>query len=178
MCIRDSYYQAVKTPAPSTLVSVARDLLAFRRWLFAEELDYKDCSQRFQNSLPTYKFTRHLQGEINDRRLAVSTAKRRINVVIRFYRWLQDCKIITHQGLWKITKQKVISGLGIHSFFQTHITTDLSKSLGLKTISLPRDGVVEDGRRLLPLTPAETNLLREVLDEISNTEMSLSLIHI
>lgn len=169
-----SHYEDIVAPPSDTIENISRDLLAFYRWSQNAEIDYLDCSDDIRMRLPTYRFTRFLRKKIETGQLKVSTAKRRVNVMVRFYRYLQKEGLVTRTDLWRETKNTGISLTNEYAIGRPIITTDLSRSLKNVRAKTPTHETIIDGRELHPLTREETRILRYHLAEIGNTEMELA----
>lgn len=169
------YLKGISPPPSGTLLSVAYDLLAFGNWLSEEEVDYLDINSEHQRALPTYRFTFFLQNNLRLGKLAVSTSRRRINTVCRFYTWLQKTNKIPNRQLW-VSEKRLISYSHDRGHFQKHYeSNNLSQSLKLSKATETSKREVLDGGRLRPLRTNEIIALRSCLNEIENVEMSLAI---
>jgi len=82
-----SKLEAFKRPSPATLSSQANDLTVFMNYMEEQQLDYVVMPKR-KAVRPTYQFRFHLQNLIKNGEITDKTARRRMNAVISFYRWL------------------------------------------------------------------------------------------
>lgn len=76
-------------PVPSkTSEPKAVDLVMFRRWLDDEDINYLEFKRKIM-ARPTYRFSANLHQQIRDSQMSMNTARRRMNTVQMFYRWLK-----------------------------------------------------------------------------------------
>ena len=156
----------------ATVLSIADDLVAYRRFLEEEDIDWKIFpSHRF--SKPTYRFCGYLAKQVSLDVLKVSTANRRIGVIVRFYRWLQNEGLFTPPAPpWKEEVRYIkTQGANGQQGSVRIVATDLRIRSPAQDDSL--DGKVQDGGKLRPLEPEEQQWLLEALDDCGNTEMTL-----
>jgi len=157
-----------------TLDSIARDLIDFRRWLDNEEIDYLYFSKRTWGK-PTYKYCSYLHEHIKSKKIALTTAKRRMQSIQGFYRWLElDGRVFKH-SLWR-ENDTYISFKNHHGFIKRkNITkTDLTTSFRTAKNTNNYSNQIEDGGKLRPLTTKEQYAIVQALKDISNIEMTLA----
>lgn len=169
--------EATTEPNMSTVGGVADDLACFRRFLDdvpegAPSIDWLHFPPH-KNSKPTYRYRGYLVSKVWANELKQSTANRQIGVVVRFYRWLLEQKLISLANPpWKEwTKYiSVPRENGAHGVVEVK-TTDLRITIAQQDD--PFDGTIDDGGKLRPLTPPEQDWVVEALDALGNTEMTL-----
>jgi site-specific recombinase XerD len=74
-------------PKYLTYATIADDLAAFRRYLDDEQVDWLDFSSH-KLRRPTYRYNAFLKLAVEAAEISPSVAKRRIGIIVRFYRWL------------------------------------------------------------------------------------------
>jgi len=84
------------TPSMETYHSLANDLVSFKRFLEEDEVGFKYFPKRKQLR-PTYKYRAYLLQQIAAKKIALSTAKRKMGSIIIFYRWLKEEGFISSQ---------------------------------------------------------------------------------
>lgn len=137
-------------PNMTTVAGIAEDLAAYRRFLESSGIDWQVFPVH-KNTKPTYRYRSHLTHEVWAGKLKPSTAKRRMGVIIRFYRWLMDVNLyIPEHSPWK-DEDRLISirrGYGQPGIIKVH-STDLR--ITVQTQDDPYDGCIDDGGKLRPL---------------------------
>lgn len=164
--------ESTSTPNMASLSSIADDLAAYRRFVDEYRLDWTDFPPD-KLSRPTYRFNGHLKFAVNAGTLAASTAHRRMNSVVAFYRWLINAGAFHPANEpWK-DKDRVIrfcDGFGFRGH-KTVPSTDVSVRVPQQHD--PFDGLIDDGGKLRPMSELEQEWLINALGEIGNTEMTL-----
>ncbi len=160
------------SPNMLTFASIADDLVAFRRYLDDEGIDWLTFPAN-KRQRPTYRYSASIRLAVQAGELSAGVAKRRMGAVVRFYRWL-----ITEAGFrpanapWvesdrfiEVKDQKGFSGV-----IEVK-TTDLS--IRCRRAEDPWDDRIQDGGRLRPLSSSEQSVLLESLAALGNIEMTL-----
>lgn len=159
-------------PTMSSFASIAEDLAAYLRFIEEYEIDWLNFpSQKLHR--PTYRFNGHLKHLIQSQEIKASTAKRRMSVVIRFYRWLmEEDMFVPAYPPWKECDRYIE--------FKGHYGESSSKKVTTTDVSIhvakqedPYDGYIDDGGKLHPLPQHEQKWLMDALITLGNTEMSL-----
>lgn len=156
----------------STLQGWADDLTAYLRWLNEYNIDWLNFpSQKMYR--PTYRYNGYLRTLIAAKKIAASTAKRRMSVVIRFYRWLMDQELFIPRHAPWIEKDVSIPVKGDNgkNVNKTVTTTDISIH-DKKQDDPYTESIIDDGK-LRPLSQQEQEWLLEALTALGNIEMTL-----
>lgn len=160
-------------PRYSTFSSITSDLLCFKRFLEKENVDYLYSPKR-RLSRPTIKYRMHLQENILDLRLSQNTARRKLQTVIGFYRWLiSEQKVRFDYPLWNEKQSFIV----FSSATRTKITKQIDKvDINFKQIKNINceSHFIKDGGSLLPYNKIEQQQLLSALLDIGNPEMTLS----
>jgi len=164
--------ESFKQPNPATLASQAADLIAFMNFLEERQLKYSVIPRR-KAARPTYQFRFHLQDQVNSASIAQTTANRRMNAVINFYRWISKYKGYEFQYPAWTERSAIIK-------FENHIGLQQSKmvqttNLGFRTCS-SSDGFgnyIFDGGKLKPLSKQKQISVLKALMDLGNVEMTL-----
>lgn len=168
-----SLLDRLEKPETATVLSVAEDLAAYKRFL--EEQPSIDWLRfpALKLARPTYRFNGHLKTVCRSGEMAWSTAKRRMAVVIRFYRWLVEEQIFKPENpLWKEGEYLVHFKDNYGSHTSKKVTsTDLS--IHVPEQDDPFDGYIDDGAKLRPLHAHEQRWLIDALISLGNTELTL-----
>ena len=162
-----------ENPKMATVTSIAEDLAAFKRYL--ESQASINWLQFPANRLlrPTYRFNGHLRTLCRSGEMAWSTARRRMAVVVRFYRWLVEEQVLVPENpLWKEGEHYVhfTDSYG-SSTSKKVVTTDLS--IRAPAQDDPFDGHIDDGAKLRPLPANEQQWMLDALVSLGNTELTL-----
>ena len=111
--------------------------------------------------------------EIQAGLIAVTTAKRRMSTVIRFYRWLIKEEVLNPDNAPWIQSDKFIH-------FKTDQGFDISKKVPITDIGInipknhnPFSEYIDDGGALRPLPKSEQEWILEALISYGNTELTL-----
>ncbi|PTB17057.1 site-specific integrase [Trinickia symbiotica] len=164
--------ESKSSPNMLTFASIADDLVAFRRYLDDEGVDWLAFPAN-KRQRPTYRYSASIRLAVQAGELSASVARRRIGAVVRFYRWL-----IAEAGFKPANAPWVESG----RFIEFRDQKGFSSAIEVKTTDLsisgrraddPWDDHIQDGGRLRPLPSAEQSALLESLAAFGNTEMTL-----
>ena len=155
-----------------TFVGIADDLAAFKRFVDEEDIDWT-VSPRHKHARPTYRYRGSLMAKVAAGEIAPSTARRRMQTLIGFYRWLvTENRLNPQYPLW--------NEKDVYIQFTSEVGERLSKVVKTTDVGIrvsnqddPYDGAIKDGGRLKPLAIDEQERLIETLVEIGNTEMTL-----
>lgn len=155
--------------SPKTIWSAMRHIHAYAKWLESEEIDWWHFPA-LEADRCLIKFRKALIDQRDNSLLAPSTAKQRMDAVIRFYRWLSASKLLSPD--WPMWREKQVGVRLLDSFgFQRTLnitTTDLTIP------NRKADGFgLEDG--LTPLTPADTNKILSFAAEHASVELAMML---
>jgi hypothetical protein len=161
-------------PSPNmlTFASIADDLVAFRRYLDDEGVDWLMFPVN-KRQRPTYRYSASIRLTVQAGELSAGAAKRRMGAVVRFYRWL-----ITEAGFRPANAPWVESD----RFIEFKDQKGFSSVIEVKTTDLaisdrraddPWDDRIQDGGHLRPLPSSEQSVLLESLASLGNTEMTL-----
>jgi len=168
-----SKFKGPLDPKFGTLDCLARDLKVFRAWVLDNRIDYLSSSEQ-KLWRPTYRFHGHLSDLVLFGKIKNSTAKRRMNTVENFYRWLILEGHEFKHPLWsestfsasfanrKYSNQHTANKTNLSSTFRTQPKTDYSNEY------------IFDGGKLRPLSTKEQGVLIRCLDLLGNTEMKLA----
>ncbi|BBB62321.1 hypothetical protein UNDKW_4048 [Undibacterium sp. KW1] len=159
-------------PAMSTFASIADSLTAYRRFIDESEIDWTIFPSNKMRR-PTYIYHGTLKLSVAAGEIQLSTAKRRIGVVISFYEWLIAEKVLTPAfAPWKETDKYVQLTDGNGFRFSKKI---ISRDVSFKTQTQidPYDQKITDGGKLRPLPVSEQEWLIDALLASGNTEMLL-----
>ncbi len=160
------------SPNMLTFASIADDLVAFRRYLDDEGVDWLTFPANRQQR-PTYRYSASIRLAVQAGELSPGVARRRMGAVVRFYRWL-----MTEAGVKPANAPWVESG----RFIEFRDQKGFSSAIEVKTTDLsisgrraddPWDDHIQDGGRLRPLPSSEQSVLLESLATLGNTEMTL-----
>ncbi|MFM0213834.1 site-specific integrase [Paraburkholderia sediminicola] len=161
-------------PSPNmlTFASIADDLVAFRRYLDGEGVDWLVFPVN-KRQRPTYRYSASIRLAVQAGELSPGVARRRMGAVVRFYRWL-----MSEAGFRPANAPWVESG----RFIEFRDQKGFSSVIKVKTTDLsisgrraedPWDDCIQDGGRLRPLPSSEQSVLLESLATLGNTEMTL-----
>lgn len=152
--------------------SIAADLGAYRQFCDEENVDWLTFPAH-KLMRPTYRFKAHNEHLIAEEKVALSTAKRRMASVIRFYRWLMAEKLLQPaHAPWK-DRDVYIEYKGSYGASGVKCVTTTDISIKENKQDDPYDDYINDGGKLKPLTPAEQEALFLALLAADNTEMTL-----
>lgn len=149
-------------PAMSTYWSIAGDLMEFRRFIDEKKINWQEFPLSKLDK-PTYQFNSYLKRRVALGEIALSTAKRQMNSVQSFYRWLDDEGLIdSKNGLWKESDRyvQIENSYGARSFIPVKVTDVSIKNLKKND---PLSGLIIDGGQLRPLGDEERDWLLDAL---------------
>lgn len=156
------------------LESVSSDLIDFLRFLEDTELDILYLPPKPEKRV-TYQFHTSLLQRIRLGLISPSTARQRMNRVLRFYDYLISENVFTPEELKNRPYEKIKTYVSCISS-----TGDVYKkqvdSSNLKIRHSPRPSYgdeIIDGGRLHPLTQAETNIFLAYLERYASREFQL-----
>ncbi|WP_244145449.1 site-specific integrase [Paraburkholderia mimosarum] len=164
--------ESKSSPNMLTFASIADDLVAFRRYLDDEGIDWLVFPVN-KRQRPTYRYSGSIKMAVQAGELSPGVARRRMGTVVRFYRWLMteagfrptNAPWVESDRFIEFKDQKGFSGV-----IEVK-TTDLS--ISGRRVEDPWDDHIHDGGRLRPLPSAEQSALLESLAALGNTEMTL-----
>lgn len=156
------------------LESVASDLIDFLRFLEHTELDILYLPPKAEKRV-TYQFHTSLLQRIRLGLISPSTARQRMNRILRFYDFLISENVFTLEELKNRPYEKIKTYVSCVSS-----TGDIYKkqvdSSNLKIRHSPRPSYgdeIIDGGRLHPLTPNEKNIFLRYLEQYTTREFQL-----
>ncbi len=162
-----------KLPSHKTLASIANDLVAFKRFVDNEHIHYLSSPKRKINR-PTIRYRFHLQDEINSGKQAIATAKRKMQNIIGFYRWLMTAqKIVFEFPLWN-ESEVFVSFKNSYGFSGSKKVSTTDISIKCPTQPQTYSEYLNDGGQLKPYNKAEQEAIIQALITIGNTEMTLA----
>lgn len=161
-------------PSPNmlTFAGVADDLVAFRRYLDDEDIDWLTFPAN-KRQRPTYRYCASIRLAVQAGELSPSVAKRRMGAVVRFYRWLMSETGFRPANAPWVESDRFIEfrdQAGFNGVIEVK-STDLS--ISSRRAEDPWDDRIQDGGRLRPLPSSEQSVLLEALAALGNTEMTL-----
>ncbi|MBB0024728.1 site-specific integrase [Ralstonia pickettii] len=164
--------ESKSSPNMLTLASIADDLVAFRRYLDDEGIDWLVFPVN-KRQRPTYRYSGSIKLAVQAGELSPGVARRRMGTVVRFYRWMMteagfrptNAPWVESDRFIEFKDQK-----GFSSVIEVK-TTDLS--ISGRRAEDPWDDHIQDGGRLRPLPSAEQSALLESLATLGNIEMTL-----
>jgi hypothetical protein len=159
----------------TSLHSLAQDLAAYKRFLDDAALDWDDFSSVEKYARPTYLYRNHLQELINAAELKKSTAARRMNCVIQFYRFLMRH---SRMNFSPANDPWVETELGIayrdsKGFRQVASVTTTDVSIKNTRHEDAWDETISDGGKLRPLPVDEQKAVVAALKALGNIEYEL-----
>jgi integrase len=165
---------AIVNPSYKTLESQAIDLLNFRRWLDDDEVDYLQFPKPVF-ARPTYRYCAHLHDVINKGGIGRNTAKRRMNTVQNFYRWLVHTGLEFKYPMWRESDAFIAFKDDQGFAGSTKVkTTDLTGSIKVPKSRDDYSVHIDDGGKLRPLSKIEQQAVVQALMEVGNQEMTLA----
>ena len=164
--------ESKSSPNMLTFASIADDLVAFRRYLDDEGIDWLVFPVN-KRQRPTYRYSGSIKLAVQAGELSPGVARRRMGTVVRFYRWMMteagfrptNAPWVESDRFIEFKDQK-----GFSSVIEVK-TTDLS--ISGRRAEDPWDDHIQDGGRLRPLPSAEQSALLESLATLGNIEMTL-----
>ena len=156
----------------TTLSSISKDLVSFKKFLEQNEIDFLDFP-KLKFDRPTYRYRKYLLECLSQKILSRNTARRKIQTIIIFYRWLlENNKVVLENPPWVDGEAyitfKTRDGL---SNYKTVKTTNLSIRTPASTD--PHADYIQDGGRLKPLSSDDQAHILKALQEIGNTKHAL-----
>lgn len=96
-----SRLEGVFRPNMGTYGRLADDLVAFRRFIDESGIDWT-VFEKNKLRRPTYRYKGHLKLAVDANEVAATTARRRMGVVVAFYRWLREEGVLSPEhSPWK-----------------------------------------------------------------------------
>lgn len=153
--------------------NVADDLQHFKQFLDAKHLAYDNFDYPASHELPTYRYRSYLQNQIAQGLLPISSARRRLQSVVAFYRYLIEKKIFYPANApWKEKNVKLnIRDDKGFSRLRHVASTDLR--IKFQVQQDPYSETIDDGEKLRPLSWDDQILLIKNLMEWKNPEMAI-----
>lgn len=158
--------ESKSSPNMLTFASIADDLVAFRRYLDDEGVDWLTFPAN-RRQRPTYRYSASIRLAVQAGELSPGVARRRMGAVVRFYRWL-----MTEAGFRPASAPWAESD----RFIEFRDQKGFSSVIAVKTTDLsiigrraddPWDDHIQDGGRLRPLPSSEQSMLLESLPAFS-----------
>lgn len=167
--------EADARPNMNSYVSLAHDLGAYREWL-DEHSNPNELLLHFpknKQARATYRYRGHLMQKIYARELAPATARRRMGVVIAFYRWMVEEQLFEPDFPPWQEREYLLSIKNTQGFSMMKSVASTDLSIKAPKIDDPFDGTIQDGGKLRPLTYEEQQWVMEAARALGNTEMQL-----
>lgn len=156
-----------------TFIVIGGDIAEFKKFIDEEHIDYTVFPRRKQ-ARPTYRYRGCLMVKTHSGEIAPTTARRRMQSVVGFYRWLvREGWFVPENPLWD-EKDAYIHFTGTIGQRLTKVVKTTDVSVKVARQDDPYDGMIMDGGKLKPLPIVEQEKLAETLLEIGNTEMTLA----
>lgn len=160
----------------SSLNPVAQGLRAYKEFLDELGLQWDDFSAVDKYLRPTYLYKTHLQGLINSGAIKHSTASNRMHTVVGFYRFLMASG--RRLGFAPLNDPWVDRTVGLQyidgkGFRQVKAVTTTDVSIKVPKRDYAWDRRINDGGRLLPLSPDEQKALVNALKQCGNRDYEL-----
>ena len=165
-----SKLKSYSEPNHLSIKSYARELKNFKEWCDNENIDYINVTRKILR--PTYKYRAYLQDKLSKGVLSPSTVKKKISVVIGFYKYLIEIEGIKFKfPLWEdgMTSISYQDSYGFSQMKQVN-TTDVGRVISAPNPYLYEDAIV-DGGKLYPLDKEQQIALINVLKKIGDTEI-------
>jgi integrase len=163
-----------------TIRSIVDSLLHYLRWI--EHMQQRDPKIHVlylpenQSLRITYRYRRYLAGLIKTQIIKPSTANKRINTIVDFYKKLISKKLIKSSDIKNIPFKEVektvrtISRIGLTSFKKIS-TSDLAIKVPKAPDSI--ELIIDGGEKLRPLSEGDQDLILEALLKRGNRTMQL-----
>jgi hypothetical protein len=164
-----------KPASTDSLKPVAQDLCAYRSFLEDAALDWDDFSSVEKYARPTYLYRNHLNELVNSGELKKSTAARRMNNVIGFYRFLMRNSRMNFNPAndpW-VEKELGIAYRDNKGFRQVASVTTTDISIKNTRYEDAWDPAISDGGKLRPLPVEEQKAVVAALKALGNIEYEL-----
>jgi hypothetical protein len=157
----------------ATNQNVAEDLMHFKRFLDQKNLKYDKFDSPANYELPTYRYRNYLQRQFESGLLPASSAKRRLQSVVGFYRYLITKEIIN--PAFPPWQKRTISVHIQNSKGLTNSKVVETSDLRIKVREQPNpySETIDDGGKLRPLSWEHQLLLVKGLMARGNPEMTL-----
>jgi len=153
--------------------NVADDLVHFKRFLDDKNLEFDNFDSPASYELPTYRYRNYLQRQFEQGFLPVSSAKRRLQTVIGFYRYLIQSEILTPKHApWQAMTVK-LHLRDAKGFARSRIVEKSDLRLKARMQPDPYAETIDDGGKLRPLSWEHQLLLIRNLMGWTNPEMAL-----
>lgn len=153
--------------------NVADDLQHFKQFLDSKNLAYDNFDCPASHELPTYRYRSYLQNQISQGLLPISSARRRLQSVVAFYRYLIEKKIVLPANApWKEKNVKLhIRDDKGFSRLRNVASTDLRIKFQVQQNHYSE--TIDDGGKLRPLSWNDQIVLIKNLMEWKNPEMAI-----
>lgn len=165
-----------KPRAFSTLKALAQDLAAYKGFLDDMALEWDDFSAVDKYLRPTYLYRSHLQDLIDSKKIAKTTASRRMSSAICLYKFLLEEESRFDFRPANPPWVDKVFGLEIRNLQGFRQTLEIqSTDLAIRTdpTEQPLDRRISDDGALMPLTDQEQELLVKALRGLGNREFEL-----
>jgi hypothetical protein len=164
--------ESKSSPNMLTFASIADDLVAFRRYLDDEGVDWLTFPAN-KRQRPTYRYSASIRLAVQAGELSAGVARRRMGAVVRFYRWLMaEAGLRPANAPW-VESDRFIEFKDQRGFSNVIAVKATDLSISGRRAEDPWDDHIQDGGRLRPLPSAEQSALLESLAALGNTEMTL-----
>ncbi|HKR46998.1 MAG TPA: site-specific integrase [Paraburkholderia sp.] len=164
--------ESKSSPNMLTFASIADDLVAFRRYLDDEGVDWLAFPAN-KRQRPTYRYSASIRLAVQAGELSAGVARRRMGAVVRFYRWLMaEASFSPTNSPW-VESGRFIEFKDLKGFSSVIEVKTTDLSISGRRADDPWDDHIQDGGRLRPLPSAEQSVLLESLATLGNTEMTL-----
>ena len=153
-----------------TVQSNMSHLLAYSKWLEAEDIDWWHFPERDSERCLT-RFRGALVEARNSGIISPSTASQRMATVIRFYRWLHSRRLISPEcSMWR---ERIVGVKLINSFGLEHTMQVASTDLAIPNRKVAGAIQLEDG--LFPVSLSGMKEILELADSEATEELNLML---
>lgn len=164
--------ESKSSPNMLTFASIADDLVAFRRYLDDEGVDWLTFPAN-KRQRPTYRYSASIRLAVQAGELSPGVARRRMGAVVRFYRWLMaEAGFKPANAPW-VESGRFIEFRDQNGFSSTIEVKATDLSISGRRADDPWDDHIQDGGRLRPLPSSEQSVLLESLATLGNSEMTL-----
>ncbi|PYD30132.1 integrase [Pseudomonas syringae pv. pisi] len=161
--------QASKGKDIKTITSGMSHLHAYAKWLESQDVKWWDFPAR-ESDRCLVRYRGDLVSARNSGELAPSTTSQRMNAVIRFYRWLGACRLLSPE--WPMWRDKQVGVRLVDSFGFSRTMTVTSTDLTIPNRKAPGE-TLEDG--LLPLPIRDARLVIDFAKTHASYELYLML---
>ncbi len=164
--------ESMSSPNMLTFASIADDLVAFRRYLDDEGVDWLTFPAN-KRQRPTYRYSASIKLAVQAGELSAGVARRRIGAVVRFYRWLMaEAGFRPANAPW-VESDRFIEFRDQKGFGRVIEVKTTDLAISGRRAEDPWDDHIQDGGRLRPLSSSEQSVLLKSLAALGNTEMTL-----